>query len=99
MLPSVCPDVEANVKRRAKRTYIRLAAFFAAQPPRLECLVMHLRDIEEVLGERLPAHAAYPFWWSNDASNVHSRAWLSSGWRVAKMDPDSKRVTFVKESA
>lgn len=85
----------ANVRRR-KRTYIRLAAFFAAQPSSLECLVMRLGEIEEVMGERLPPHASFPFWWSNDPSKVHSRAWSSPGWKVAEMDAPSRRVTFVR---
>lgn len=84
--------------RRPKRTYIRLAAFFAAQPPDVERLVMDLSEIEDVMDEHLPPHASFPFWWSNDSSSVHSRAWVSSGWRVSEMDPQTKRVEFVRAS-
>lgn len=82
--------------RRTKRTYIRLAAHLAAQPDDVDLLGMSLGEIEEVLGERLPPHASFPFWWNNEGLTVHSRAWLSSGWRVAEMDPEAKRVEFTR---
>lgn len=82
--------------RRAKRTYIRLAAHLAAQPDDVERVVMSLAEIKEVLGESLPPHASFPFWWNNEGLTVHSRAWLSSGWQVAEMDPDARRVEFTR---
>lgn len=85
--------------RRAKRTYIRLAAFFAAQPPDINQIVMQLSEIEEVLGEPLPPQASFPFWWSNDPTKVHSRAWVSSGWRVTDMDARDKRVEFTRSTS
>lgn len=82
--------------RREKRNYIPLAVHLAAQPGRLDRLVMHLAEIEELLGERLPPHSSFPFWWNNEGMSAHSRAWLSSGWEVAAMDNDSREVTFVR---
>jgi len=82
--------------RREKRNYIPLAAHLAAQPSKLDRVVMRLADIEDVLGEGLPPHSAFPFWWNNEGLSAHSRAWLSSGWEVASMDGDSKEVVFVR---
>ena len=82
--------------RREKRNYIPLAAHLAAQPGRLDRVVMGLIEIEELLGERLPPHSAFPFWWNNEGMSAHSRAWLSSGWEVASMDNDSREVVFVR---
>lgn len=82
--------------RRSKRTYIRLAAFFAAQPPDVDRLVLHLDEIEEVTGEGLPSRAVFPFWWSNDPASAHARAWLSSGWHVVEMNAGLKRVEFAR---
>lgn len=75
--------------RRAKRTYIPLAAHLAGQPDEVDRVVMRLAEIEQILGERLPPHAAFPFWWNNEGLTAHSRAWLSSGWEVASMDKRS----------
>lgn len=82
--------------RREKRNYIPLAAHLAAQPPGVEQVPMRLAEIEEILGERLPPHSAFPFWWNNEGMSARSRAWLSSGWEVASMDGDSKEVVFVR---
>ena len=46
--------------------YIRLAAFLAGQPAEIECIRMSIPEIEEVVGERLPANARLPSWWRND---------------------------------
>lgn len=82
--------------RRPKRTYIALAAHLAGQPRELDRLVVTLDQIEGVLGESLPPHANFPFWWNNEGLSAHSRAWLSSGWKVAQMDKRTKRVEFVR---
>ncbi|MGB3627286.1 MAG: hypothetical protein WA989_15745 [Henriciella sp.] len=62
---------------------------------------MRLRfvDIERILGFTLPASARrYSAWWANDASaGRQSQAWLSTGWRTAKLDLDRKAVSFVRE--
>lgn len=80
--------------RRTKRTYIRLAAYFAALPKATGRVEMTLKDIERILGEPLPPHARFPFWWINDHTKVHARAWLSSNWEVAEMDRYSRTVKF-----
>jgi len=82
--------------RRAKRTYIRLAAHLAEQAKEKDELVLSLREIEQILGEALPTNASYPFWWNNEGLTAHSRSWLSSGWRVQEMNPRSRRVRFVR---
>jgi hypothetical protein len=79
---------------RPKRTYIKLAAFFASLPPGTDRVEMTLRDTEEILGESLPPHAHYPFWWANDRSKVHARAWLASHWEVVGFDKRQRRVSF-----
>jgi len=80
--------------RRKKRTYIRLAAYFAAIPPGTQRVDLTLKDLEQVLGEPLPPHARFPFWWTNSARTVHARAWLFSDWEVVEMDRYSQTVKF-----
>jgi hypothetical protein len=71
-----------------------LAAYFAAIPPGTERVELTLKDIEQILGEPLPPHARFPFWWDNEPTNVHCRAWLSSNWKVTAMDRYERAVVF-----
>jgi hypothetical protein len=85
--------VEKNERRSLK--YIRLAAFLADQPAEIECIRMSVPEIEEVVGERLPANARLPSWWRNDERKMHSRAWLTAGWKVSQVKGDAE-VEFVR---
>jgi hypothetical protein len=85
--------VEKNERRSLK--YIRLAAFLAGQPAEIECIRMSVPEIEEVVGERLPANARLPSWWRNDERKMHSRAWLTAGWKVSHVNGDAE-VEFVR---
>ena len=91
--------VNSGQLRRRKRSYITLAAHLAAQPPETDRVELSMAEIEEVIGESLPPHAAFPFWWNNEGLSEHSRAWLSSGWRVELMDSRTRRVTFARSNA
>ena len=85
--------MEKNERRSLK--YIRLAAFLAGQPAEIECIRMSIPEIEEVVGERLPANARLPSWWRNDERKMHSRAWLTAGWKVSQVEGDAE-VEFVR---
>ena len=85
--------MEKNERRSLK--YIRLAAFLAGQPAEIECIRMSISEIEEVVGERLPANARLPSWWRNDERKMHSRAWLTAGWKVSQVEGDAE-VEFVR---
>lgn len=76
--------------------YIRLAAFLAGQPREVERIVLKLSDIEEVVGDTLPHNARFPSWWRNDERKMHSRAWLTAGWRVGRMMGESAEVEFLR---
>lgn len=82
---------------RRSLKYIRLAAYLAAQPGGVESLEMSLREIEEVVGDRLPSGAKFPSWWRNDARRMHSRAWLTAGWEVRRMDGGGSSVEFHRQ--
>jgi hypothetical protein len=85
--------VEKNERRSLK--YIRLAAFLAGQPAEIECIRMSIPESEEVVGERLPANARLPSWWRNDERKMHSRAWLTAGWKVSQVGREAE-VEFVR---
>lgn len=87
----------AQQHERRSLKYIRLAAFLAAQPGGVDRLEMSLHEIEEVVGERLPAGARFPSWWKNDQRRMHSRAWLTAGWEVARMEGGGSSIEFLRQ--
>ncbi|HWL66216.1 MAG TPA: hypothetical protein VNP73_09615 [Actinomycetota bacterium] len=77
-----------GTQERRSLKYIRLAAFLASQPAEVDQLEMKLEEIEDVVGEKLPNGARFPAWWRNDSRRMHSRAWLTAGWRVEGFNGD-----------
>ena len=57
---------------------------------------MSFREVEQVLGFKLPESAyEYEAWWSNNGNgHSHARAWLESGWRTEAVDLTKRQVTF-----
>jgi len=57
---------------------------------------MSFREIETVLGFKLPESAyKHEAWWSNNATgHSHARAWLKFGWRTEAVDLVKRQVTF-----
>jgi len=56
------------------------------------------RDIEGILGSKLPASAGeHRTWWANHGGQmVHQNAWIDAGWRVETIDLGRRAVTFRK---
>jgi hypothetical protein len=96
-LPRLLFTVTQN-KARERRSlkYIRLAAHLAAQSTSVTQLRMSLDEIESVVGEPLPDNARLASWWRNDGRRMHSRAWLTAGWSVDRMETDQEAVLFVR---
>lgn len=88
--------VDAPRTERRSLKYIRLAAFLAGQPLGVDRIVLTLPQIEEVVGDTLPHNARFPSWWRNDPRKMHSRAWLTAGWKVDQMRGESAEVEFVR---
>ncbi len=82
---------------RRSLKYIRLAAHLAAHPEAIERIEMSLPEIEQVVGETLPAGARFPSWWRNDQRRMHSRAWLTAGWKVGRLAGDGSSIEFVRQ--
>ena len=54
-------------------------------------------EIEELLGEKLPASKQYPAWWSNNPSNnPMTKEWLSAGFQTESVNIASERLVFRK---
>lgn len=88
--------MEAEKTERRSLKYIRLAAFLAGQPSERERIVLTLPAIEEIVGETLPHNARFPSWWRNDQRKMHSRAWLTAGWKVGQMAGERAEVEFLR---
>lgn len=83
-------------KERRSLKYIRLAAFLADQPAHVERLVLKVDEIEALVGAPLPRGARFPSWWRDDQHRVHSRAWLTAGWSVTRMQAVEATVEFMR---
>src|SRR5262245_24400537 len=59
---------------------------------------MTFREIESVIGGRLPASARkHRPWWANDArGHAHADAWLGEGWRTEEVDMQDEKLVFVR---
>jgi hypothetical protein len=59
---------------------------------------MSFREIERILGFKLPKSAyQHEAWWSNNATgHSHARAWMNFGWRTEAVDLVGHKVTFMK---
>lgn len=57
---------------------------------------MSFKEIEGILGFKLPKSAyEHEAWWSNNATgHSHARAWLELGWRTEAVDLAGRKVTF-----
>lgn len=62
---------------------------------------MSFREIEGVLGFKLPKSAyEHEAWWSNNATgHSHAQAWLKFGWRTEAVDLAGRKVTFRRAAA
>lgn len=86
--------MEDRHERRSLK-YIRLAAHLASQPSEVRRITLTVPEIEEIVGEELPDNARFPSWWRNDGKKMHSRAWLTAGWKVDAVGERS-RIEFVR---
>jgi hypothetical protein len=57
---------------------------------------LSFRQLERILGFKLPTSAyQHEAWWSNNATgHSHARAWLEAGWRTEALDLAARQVTF-----
>jgi hypothetical protein len=62
---------------------------------------MTFRDVEAVLGRKLPASAyRHRPWWANEArGHSHAKAWLEAGYETQQVDMAGKKLVFVRASA
>ncbi len=107
LLPGTSADITqgeeeiAPVEERLRpdeSRYAPLALWLQQQPLRQEKLTRTFSQIEEIIGEPLPASARqHRSWWANDSvGHVQSRQWLDVGWRVASIGMAEENITFAR---
>ena len=75
--------------------YSPLGTFLKAQVK--EQVPMTFAEIEELLGEKLPASKQYPAWWSNNPSNnPMTKEWLAAGFQTEAVNIAGERLVFRK---
>lgn len=61
-------------------------------------VTLRFDEIEQILGDRLPASATrHQAWWGNEVktkSHTQAQAWLAAGWRVDAVDQAQRWVRF-----
>jgi len=78
--------------------YAPLANFLLKLPKKQERVVIHFSEIENIIGDRLPATAReHRSWWANDSTtHVQSGQWLKANWRVLSINMTEEKVTFAR---
>jgi hypothetical protein len=59
-------------------------------------LPMTFKDVEGVIGRKLPASAyRHRPWWANEArGHSHARAWLDAGYETEQVDMETRKLVF-----
>jgi len=78
--------------------YEKLSAFLRAQ--RTQEVAMTFREIEKVVGFRLPDSArSHRAWWSNNpTNNVMTGQWLDAGFETEQVDMGGERLVFRRKA-
>lgn len=80
------------------RKYVPLSAFLLSRTE--DEITLGFEKIEEIIAAALPHSArTYAAWWANDPTHVQARGWLEVGWKTARLQLESGRVTFGKSEA
>jgi hypothetical protein len=64
-------------------------------------IAMTFREVEAVIGRRLPASAyRHRPWWANEErGHSHAKAWLGAGYETEQVDMAAKRLVFRRARA
>ncbi|HEY5047338.1 MAG TPA: hypothetical protein VII49_04890 [Rhizomicrobium sp.] len=64
-------------------------------------MAMTFREVEAVIGRKLPASAyRHRPWWANEArGHSHAKAWLQAGYKTEQVDMAAKKLVFARSSA
>lgn len=69
------------------------------QKSTIDYVRLSFKDIEQVLGFKLPPSARkFQAWWANEVAprSGQQRSWLDAGWNTQQLDLSKEEVTFVR---
>lgn len=84
--------------RRLNSRYAPLAIWLQKVPINEESISLSFKDIEQIIGDELPASARkHREWWSNHLEfNPQARQWWNAGWRVSTIRMTEEIVVFAR---
>lgn len=78
--------------------YQRLANHLASLPT--SPWVTTFAEVEAIMGEELPRSAReHRPWWANSGADSQSAAWMTVGWKTARVDLAAETVVFTRSAA
>ncbi|MCX8170540.1 MAG: hypothetical protein N3E47_01015 [Candidatus Bathyarchaeota archaeon] len=82
----------------SRNKYMNLSLSLAKRARFLSELTLSFREIEEIIGDKLPDSAyKHKGWWSNVRGRLPSEAWLTVGWMIKEVDLEKRMVKFIRE--
>jgi hypothetical protein len=78
--------------------YSALKTFLAGSTESVVPMSFH--QIEQVIGDKLPASAfTYQAWWSNNGEgHVNARAWMEAGFKSERVDLAAQKLVFRRQT-
>ncbi len=91
-------DIFSEEDKRLNSRYGPLAIFLQKVPIDSERISLSFKEIEQIIGDELPASARlYRVWWSNNLKvNPQARQWWEAGWSVATVRMAEEVVVFTR---
>jgi hypothetical protein len=78
--------------------YAPLSTFLARKAKYANFVALSFKQIEDIIGDKLPYSAYdYEHWWNNNLNRSQSEAWLTVGWNVETVNLTKREVAFRKE--
>ncbi len=77
-----------------KSKYVKLSIFLARKAKYKRTLKLSMKQIEEIIGDKLPFSAYHSKYWWTSRSRGQSEAWLATGWIIQDVDLEHGEVTF-----
>jgi hypothetical protein len=92
-----CARRYVSPQRAFRGKYTALTLYLSRKAQRTHWVKLQFSRIEGIIGNDLPVSAIQNTkWWNNTKSTLQSKAWLSVGWKVKKVDLKEKTVIFTR---
>ena len=84
--------------KTARGKYAHLSIYLSRRAKYSPNVTLSFDRLQEIIGDNLPSSAySNKEWWSNVRNRTPSEYWMTTGWRVEKVDLEKKEVTLRKD--